>query len=396
MNILKIIYLYIFGYVNIEVEGFFIEKFINICFLEKIFLWKIYRNNSVSINARISVGNFKKIKKIAQKTKCRLHIKNKKGLPFILNKYKKRKIFAITLLVIAILIFGLTRFVWNIEIDADGEIDESEILELLKEEGIHEGILISKIDIDKVINKIMLERDDISWLGIKTSGTNVIVSIVMATEKPDIIDEDEICNIVSDKNAVIDTIVVQNGTARVSVGDTVGVGDLLVEGVMEGEYTENRYVHATADITAIVYYEKEETMELIQENYINTGNEENKYSVNINNFKINFNKPLPNFENYDTIETCKKLKLFSNFYIPVEIVKTTYIEKELEYQEYTIEELSNKLQIKLKQELLDENDISEDDIVEITPIITENENSVTVKMICSVSEEIGILEQLVY
>ena len=179
-------------------------------------------------------------------------------------------------------------------------------------------------------------------------------------------------------------------------GDTVKEGDLLVEGIMEGEYTENRYVHATADIIAKIYYEKEETMSLIQENYIDTGNEETKYSLNINNFKINFNKPLPNFENYDTIETCKKIKLFSNFYIPIEIIKTNYIEKELEYQEYTTEELSNELQIKLKQELLEENNISEDDIIEIIPVITENENSVTVKIICVVREEIGILERVVY
>ena len=165
---------------------------------------------------------------------------------------------------------------------------------------------------------------------------------------------------------------------------------------MEGEYTESRYVHATADIIAKIYYEKEETMSLIQENYIDTGNEETKYSLNINNFKINFNKPLPKFENYDTIETCKKLKLFSNFYIPVEIIKTTYIEKRVECQEYTTEELSNELQIKLKQELLEENNISENDIIETVPVITENEDSVTVKVICVVREEIGILERVVY
>ena len=179
-------------------------------------------------------------------------------------------------------------------------------------------------------------------------------------------------------------------------GDTVEEGDLLVEGIMEGEYTENRYVHATADIIANVYYEKEETMDLVQENYVATGDEKVNYSLNINNFKINFNKPLPKFKNYDTIETCKKLKLFSNFYIPVEIIKTTYIEKRVECQEYTPEELSKELQIKLKQELLEENDISENDIIEIIPIITENENSVTVKIICVISEEIGISERVVY
>ena len=179
-------------------------------------------------------------------------------------------------------------------------------------------------------------------------------------------------------------------------GDSVEPGDILVEGIIEGQYTESRYVHATADIIGKIYYEKEETESLIQEEYIFTGNEKTKYSININNFKINFSKPLPNFENYDTIETCKKIKLFSNFYIPLEIVKTVYKEKSLEYQEYTIEELSNKLQIKLKQELLEENDILEENIIETIPTITENGNSITVKLVCVVREEIGILEQLIY
>ena len=202
----KILFLKIFGYINVEIEGFFIEKFINLCFNKGIFLWKIERKNSTTINARLSVADFKKIHLIARKTKVSVKLKDKKGLPFILNRYKKRKIFAITFLVIAIFIFGLTRFVWNIEIICDGNINNQEILNLLSKDGIKEGVLISKIDTEKVINNIRLERDDISWIGIKITGTNVIVNIVMATEKPEIIDKDVACNIVSDREAVITKI----------------------------------------------------------------------------------------------------------------------------------------------------------------------------------------------
>lgn len=202
----KILFLKIFGYINVEIEGFFIEKFINLCFNKGIFLWKIERKNSTTINARLSIADFKKIHLIARKTKVSVKLKDKKGLPFILNRYKKRKIFAITFLVIAIFIFGLTRFVWNIEIICDGNINNQEILNLLSKDGIKEGVLISKIDTEKVINNIRLERDDISWIGIKITGTNVIVNIVMATEKPEIIDKDVACNIVSDREAVITKI----------------------------------------------------------------------------------------------------------------------------------------------------------------------------------------------
>ena len=128
MWIIRVLYLYVFGYVNIEVEGFFVERFINICISKRIFLWKLFRKNSTVMYARIGVKDFRRIKDVAKKTKCKVSLESKKGLPFLLNRYKKRKIFAITLGVIAILIFGLTRFVWNIDIYCDGDIDKQEII----------------------------------------------------------------------------------------------------------------------------------------------------------------------------------------------------------------------------------------------------------------------------
>ncbi len=257
-------------------------------------------------------------------------------------------------------------------------------------------MLIHKINKEKVINEIRLQRDDISWVGIKIKGTNVIVSIVKATKKPEIIASNEACNLMSNKEAIITKISVQNGTARVKEGDVVKPGDLIVEGVMEGKYTGNRYVHAEADIKGKVWYVKEMEESLNQEYYIPTGNSEKKYQININKFKINFTKPLPKFKNYDTIEKNKKVKLFSNYYIPIELKVFEFKEKKLESKEYTIEELSEKLQEKLKNELLEENNISEENIIEITPIVEVNDNKVKVKLTCVTEEEIGILEQLIY
>ncbi len=134
MWIIKVLYLYIFGYVNIEIEGFFVERFINICISKRIFLWKLIRVRSTVVNARISLGDFRKIRQIARKTKCKMRIKDKRGLPFLLHRYKKRKIFAITATVIAILIFGLTRFVWNIDVKCDDEINKEEIISLLEKD----------------------------------------------------------------------------------------------------------------------------------------------------------------------------------------------------------------------------------------------------------------------
>ena len=166
-------------------------------------------------------NDFRKMKEIAKITKCRVKIQRKRGLPFLLNKYKKRKIFAISLAVILLLIFGTSNFVWNIEIVGNNTIETSEIMKDLNENGLKTGMIKQKINTKEVINNIRLKRNDIAWIGVNIKGTNAIVSIVEADKKPEIIDENEYCNIVTRKDGIITKINVQNGTALVKEGDIV-------------------------------------------------------------------------------------------------------------------------------------------------------------------------------
>jgi len=217
----RILFYYILGYVNISVEGYFIERFINICISKNILLWNLKRKKSSFLYANIGMRDFKKIKQIAKTTKCRVKIERKKGLPFLLNKYKKRKIFFIFLLVILLFIFGLSNFVWNIEVTGNTNIQTEEIKENLTKYGLKVGTLKYKVNTKDIINNIRLQRSDIAWIGIHLKGTNAIIEIVEADKKPEIIDENEYCNIISDKAGMITKINVQNGTALVQVGDIV-------------------------------------------------------------------------------------------------------------------------------------------------------------------------------
>ncbi len=217
----KIIMYYILGYATISVEGYFIERFINICISKNILLWNMKRKKSSFLFANIAIKDFKKIRQIAKTTKCHVKIEKKKGLPFILHKYKKRKIFVGLLIAITLIIFGLSNFIWNIEITGENSISKEELLNELNEYGLKTGILKTKVNTKEIINNIRLNRDDIAWIGMKIKGTNIIVEIVEADKKPDIIDENEYCNIVSNKEGIITKINVQNGTALVKVGDIV-------------------------------------------------------------------------------------------------------------------------------------------------------------------------------
>lgn len=393
MNI-RNLYMYFTGFVNITVEGFFTERFINSCFSNAIFLWDLQRENSSFFRVKISVKDFKKIKKIARATKCKVKISNKRGLPILIHKYRKRKILAIAILVIAIFIFALTRFIWNIDIVGGNNINREEIKTLLAESGIEIGKRKSEFNIDKAINKIRMQREDISWIGIDIKGTNLIVNINEADKSPEIIDVNEVCNIVADKDGEISKLIVKQGTARVAVGDKVKKGDLLVEGVMEGKYTGLRQVHAMADIEVKKYAEKEEKQKLVQEIETKTGNEEKNLEIKFHKFKINFNKRLSKFEKYDTIKTTKKLKFFSNYYLPIEVSKITYLEKNLEQKEYTVPELTEKMKLELEQKLNEELGLESADNIEKNTEVNVEGQEVYVKLIYIMYEKIGTKEVL--
>ncbi|HBJ12871.1 MAG TPA: sporulation protein YqfD [Clostridiales bacterium] len=391
----KIILNYILGYVNILVEGYFVEKFINICNKQKIFLWNLKRSKTTIIYANVSIKDFKKLKPIAQKTKCKIKIKSKKGLPFIFNKYKKRKIFVIGLAMVLITIFTLSKFIWNIEVIGNEKINADEIIQIANENNLKIGKFKNKVDTKKIINKLRLERDDIAWIGIEIKGTNAIIKIVESIPKPNIIDDEEFCNIVATKDAIIKKISAQNGTPVVKEGEIVKKGTVLIAGWLEGKYTGTRYVHATGSVQGKVWYTQKERIYFKQQKKEQTGNVENKYSLNINNFKINFNKGVSKFKNYDTIETNKKVKLFSNFYLPIELIKITNTEVNITDITYTLEEAKNIGIEKAKQEL--NNKIENlNNILSIQINDSQTSEYIEVEVTYEMLENIGTKEKIVF
>ena len=392
--IFKVILNYLLGFVNITVEGFFTERFINNCINNKIFLWGLKRKNSTLLTVNVNINNFKEIHHIARKTKCKVKINSKKGLPIILHRYRKRKLVIFLLIPIAILIFISSTYIWNIEILGAENINTVELLAQLNEQGVGIGKRKSSVDSENVIDNIRLKRTDIAWISIDMKGTNVIVTIVEAEKKPEIIAKDEYCNIVATEQGLITKITADTGTAMVKVGDIVEKGDILIGGYMQGKYTDTRYVHAKGEVKAKVWYTKKISSGLTREISEETGIVENKYSININNFKINLYKSLPNFENYDTINETNKIKLFSNFYLPIEITKTTFIEKNKTKVTYGINELKQIL-IKELEEQFSQEGIDKLNIVnKVVNVFEKENNEIEIEMIYEAEINIGTEEKL--
>lgn len=388
----KILIYYMLGYVNVTVEGFFIEKFINTCICKRILFWNTKRTKSMVFSACIGVKDFRDVAKIAQKCKCKIKINYKKGLPFLLNKYRKRKIFAVSLVIIVALIIITSNFIWNIEVvGVDDENLKNEITELIKKDGVYIGKNKNKINLQNLINDIRIERDDIAWVGMQIKGTNLLIEIVKADNKPEIVDESDYCNIVAKKDGIIVKVQAQNGTPVVKEGDVIKSGDVLIKGEMEGKFTGTRLVHSQGEVLAKVWYSDTEKVYYNQIIGNQTGKKEKKYTINVNNFQINLFKTLSKFEKYDTIRKIKKFKLTSNFYLPVQIIVNENIEKEIsnvtynksEATEIGMENAKSRLNEQVKQNVLN------------TYVNTnETDEYVEVEVIYEVLEDIGTKQKI--
>ena len=385
---IKLLIRLIVGYVRIEVEGYYIERFINICTNKKILIWNLKREKGVKLYLNIGINDFKKLSAIARKTNCKVKILRKRGVPFLLNRYKKRKLFAIFLILILALIFTSSRYVWNVDISIKDNLELENISEDIENLGITRGMPKNRIDTEKVINELRLKRDDIAWVGIDIVGTSVKINIVKADKSPDIIKNTDYYNIVAKKAGTIQKITAQNGTAVVNVGDTVQKGDILIAGYMEGKYTDTRYVHSLGEVDAIILYEKSKEVRFNQDIYHYTGNEENKYEISFNTWKIKLYKNFSKFNLYEITTEEKNIKLLDNFYLPISIKKITNKEQTKENKTYSIEEAVDIGEKELSPEIEKEIE-NKDMIIDKNVKKEEYENSVIVTVIYSVLENIG-------
>ena len=214
-----------------------------------------------------------------------------------------------------------------------------------------------------------------------------------ADKVPAIIDKDEYCNIIATKDAMIVDVNAQNGTLQVKEGDVVKAGSILIAGWLEGKYTGIRYVHATGEVKAKVWYSEKEKIYYKQTVKKETGNSEKKYSINIQNFAINFYKRLSKFEIYDTISTEKKLKISSNFYLPLKMVvkeNREMVENEIIYTKEEAEELG----VKELSEKLNKQIDSQEDIINKYINTNESNDYIEVEVIYEVLENIGTEEKI--
>lgn len=245
---------YVTGYLLLQISGDFNERLLNLFALNKVNVWNIKRVGE-RIFLSISVRDYKKIRNIRGKTKIKIRILKKIGVPFIVRRYRLRIGFLVGILLFFAIIYVLSQFVWRIEVVGNQHLTKNEILEMCDSVGLHIGAPKSKVDSYEIRDKMLLESNKLAWASFNLEGSVVTVNV---SEIKNEFSDEEYCNIVSDYNGVIKSIIVQKGSAEVLSGEAVQKGDLLISGVVSAT-GHTYFTNATGTVTA----EVEENIEII-------------------------------------------------------------------------------------------------------------------------------------
>ena len=318
---------YLRGYVIIIIEGFFIEKFINICARRRIHLWDVRLQSERRVTARMSISGFRLIRPVARKTGCRVRLLRKRGLPFVFSKYRRRKAFFAGAVLFFILINVLASFVWSIEITGNEKLDTVFLENALAANGIRTGALKYRIDTRRAVERMMLEIGRLSWISISIKGTKVKVQVRERGDIPEIVPRHIPCDIVAMRDGIIRQVIAKEGIEAVSEGDTVKKGQVLISGrvPVKGE-EQYRLVHAMGTVTARTWYEDEAPVILTRTETVRTGREIRDHSLILFSKELDLIRKKVRFSEYVTEESRKKLSIGDDLVFPFEWVTVTHFE----------------------------------------------------------------------
>jgi len=323
------------------------EKFINTIMASCIVADKIQYNNG-KIIGKIYKRDFNELKKVGNSCDAQISILEKNGLLFDVLKYKKRIGLLAGVIISIMIIHFLSDLVMIIDVYGNESVSDSHVLALAKDTGIHIGAHISDIDLRNAERIMVSSSDEISWIGIRSSGCKIQIEVYEIDNAPYVIQKNIPCNIISSKDAqIVDIKNVYSGMLMQMLNNGVKKGELLISGTVEDGKGGVYYTHSIGDIIG----RYTETMTFVQpycDEIIDYDDQITRKSIHILGFKIPLYIKNKEYDNYEVKENITYVNLFG-IQLPAGMIYMEYKPYSIQQIEYDREDVEKIILDKIEQ-----------------------------------------------
>lgn len=276
------------GYVSFEATGAFPERFLNLTLREDIPLWDPVGEKG-KLHAKTAVSSYKEIRPVAKRAGVRVRVKKRRGLPFIIHNNKKRGGLLAGVACFFILINIMSSFIWNVEISGLDHLSETDVRSALRDNGLSTGVFKNSFDIDRLERDATLQIGQVGWISVNIIGTTAYVELSESYKRPDIVPDNEPCNIKADFDGQILRMDIAKGAAAVKTGDGVIKGQLLVSGVVEDSLGNSTLWHSEAKVYAQTKRSEKVEIPLVRKELLPTGESVTRKQGRLLNIKFPMN-----------------------------------------------------------------------------------------------------------
>lgn len=338
-------------------------------------------------------SDFDDIKQIAEADGVQISIAKKRGKVFTVRKYRLRFGLAVGFFLAVTLVAYLSNVVMSIEVFGNETLTDKQVESLLNDCGIHIGAFIPSVDLREAERIIVSESEEISWIGIRSSGCMIEAEITEADKPPETVPTRTPCNVVSAKDAeIVEIQDIYLGMLIPMLHDGVKKGDLLISGTVENGKGGVYYVHAMGKIIGR-YDEKVTFFQPYSEEKLQYTEKITRKTLNFFGLKIPLYIGRNDFERYEYDEKVSFLKIF-NIQLPVGIVYSEYKLYEQETEEVSPEKAMQLLEEKI--DLCEKNFYSGEDmkIIGREVYFSETEEGMSAAVKYTLEGDIGVTKEI--
>lgn len=333
---------YVKGMLMISIEGVNLERFINKCNAAGVPLYNVSREQYDLMLCRIRYGDMKLIANLNRELKCRIKIKKRYGLRFLMNRISRRKAFVIGMAMFIVFITVVSSSIWRIDVSGTDRVTPTRVIEIVNRMGAGVGIFKTRCDTKTLELAIKKELPDVDWVIVEFHGVVMDIRIVESVQGVERQDKTP-ASIISEVEGEIVGINVLRGDKKVLKGSKVHVGQVLIDGIYDrlAQHGFYKFENAQGNILARVNYSgKAEICIDDIDSKIFTGNEKVKYTFCI--FGKTFGKGNVDYKNYtESTETYNLFKIGRLF--PITATRTVYKEYNIKSDEMLYREAQDKL-----------------------------------------------------
>lgn len=312
------------------ISGLMLERFIEMAVAGGVQIIAARRLSAREIEIILPLGCVGTVEKLAERYGLQVERISGGRVARALKAIKSRavSILAVALAVAALL--AVTSRVWIFRVsilsEETGASAEGRILSALEDMGIRPGVSAAALDKSAIALAIQLGEPELTYVSVKVRGVVMTVEAANEDPAPELYDIEAGRDLIALKDAIIESVDVMTGYARVKAGDTVRAGQLLISGEERDGNETTRGVRALGEVVGRVWYTSEAEASLQTAAAVDTG----RRSISAELRFLDYSWDMAEGESYGMQRVETEDIPIVGLYLPVKIVRTTRYEQRVE------------------------------------------------------------------